>query len=283
MLQSLIFMSAEAKETQIRDQTAKIASLEEACQDLEGTIVRFRELVVQLQTFVRLPSAQSFVLTRDPQGARCSSNRDPSRTARVRHGCITDRRDDVTQPEVAIERVQEPGSPHRPRGQAYRGARGTGAPQHHPTIPPAGVRRVGHGRDELLPVLPAPRSEAGPHQHSGGTEPQFTGVAEWRRVWRACRCLRGACAFSLIWALRLMGILDAGTSIEFVDDVQALRVDPPSVRRRVFPQYRTHIPRDRPHGEAHRHAHRPPPPRGVPRRRVCHRCRQVSSSPSFDV
>ncbi|TFY63700.1 hypothetical protein EVJ58_g3096, partial [Rhodofomes roseus] len=40
----------EAKETQIREQAAKIASLEEACQDLEGTIVRFRELVMQLQT-----------------------------------------------------------------------------------------------------------------------------------------------------------------------------------------------------------------------------------------
>ncbi|KZT73394.1 hypothetical protein DAEQUDRAFT_762303 [Daedalea quercina L-15889] len=40
----------EAKETQIREQGAKIASLEEACQDLEGTIVRFRELVMQLQS-----------------------------------------------------------------------------------------------------------------------------------------------------------------------------------------------------------------------------------------
>lgn len=54
---------AEAKETQIREQTAKIASLEEACQDLEGTIVRFRELVMQLQTCVCATSAHLTVLT----------------------------------------------------------------------------------------------------------------------------------------------------------------------------------------------------------------------------
>lgn len=37
---------------QIHDQTRKIQSLEESCQDLEGTIVQFRELVLSLQTYV---------------------------------------------------------------------------------------------------------------------------------------------------------------------------------------------------------------------------------------
>ncbi|KAI0829040.1 dynactin [Trametes gibbosa] len=40
----------DAKDVQIREQVRKIESLEEACQDLEGTIVQFRELVLQLQT-----------------------------------------------------------------------------------------------------------------------------------------------------------------------------------------------------------------------------------------
>ncbi|KAM5535272.1 hypothetical protein V8D89_011078 [Ganoderma adspersum] len=40
----------DGKELQIHDQTRKIQSLEESCQDLEGTIVQFRELVLSLQT-----------------------------------------------------------------------------------------------------------------------------------------------------------------------------------------------------------------------------------------
>ena len=39
---------------QIHDQSRKIQGLEEACQDLEGTIVQFRELVLSLQTCVVL-------------------------------------------------------------------------------------------------------------------------------------------------------------------------------------------------------------------------------------
>lgn len=39
----------ELKDTQLRDQTRKIESFEESTQDLEGTIVQFRELVMQLQ------------------------------------------------------------------------------------------------------------------------------------------------------------------------------------------------------------------------------------------
>lgn len=40
----------DAKDLQILEHTRKIESLEEACQDLENTIVQFRELVLQLQT-----------------------------------------------------------------------------------------------------------------------------------------------------------------------------------------------------------------------------------------
>ncbi|KAM5539842.1 hypothetical protein V8D89_006345 [Ganoderma adspersum] len=40
----------DGKELQIHNQTRKIQSLEESCQDLEGTIVQFRELVLSLQT-----------------------------------------------------------------------------------------------------------------------------------------------------------------------------------------------------------------------------------------
>ncbi|KAL1950983.1 hypothetical protein VTO73DRAFT_132 [Trametes versicolor] len=40
----------DAKDAQMREQARKIEGLEEACQDLEGTIVQFRELVLQLQT-----------------------------------------------------------------------------------------------------------------------------------------------------------------------------------------------------------------------------------------
>ena len=42
-----------AKESQIREQVRKIAELEDACQDFEGTINQFRDLVMQLQTYVK--------------------------------------------------------------------------------------------------------------------------------------------------------------------------------------------------------------------------------------
>ena len=44
----------DAKDIQIHEQTRKIQSLEEACQDLEGTIVQFRELVLSLQTYAHV-------------------------------------------------------------------------------------------------------------------------------------------------------------------------------------------------------------------------------------
>lgn len=47
----------DAKDIQIHEQNRKIQSLEETCQDLEGTIVQFRELVLSLQTYV---STQNF-------------------------------------------------------------------------------------------------------------------------------------------------------------------------------------------------------------------------------
>ena len=43
--------SSESKDTNIRELDARVESLEESCQDLELTIVRFRELVMQLQTY----------------------------------------------------------------------------------------------------------------------------------------------------------------------------------------------------------------------------------------
>lgn len=46
--------SIDAKDGELRDQARKIQALEDACQDLEGTIVQFRELVLQLQTYVVL-------------------------------------------------------------------------------------------------------------------------------------------------------------------------------------------------------------------------------------
>lgn len=44
-------LCADAKDVEIREQARKIQSLEDACQDLEGTIVQFRELVMQLQRY----------------------------------------------------------------------------------------------------------------------------------------------------------------------------------------------------------------------------------------
>lgn len=40
---------SDHKDMQIRDHQRKVESLEEACQDLEGTIGQFRELVLNLQ------------------------------------------------------------------------------------------------------------------------------------------------------------------------------------------------------------------------------------------
>ena len=40
----------DQRDTEIYEQSRKIQSLEESCQDLETTIVQFRELVLQLQT-----------------------------------------------------------------------------------------------------------------------------------------------------------------------------------------------------------------------------------------
>ncbi|KAH9926495.1 dynein associated protein-domain-containing protein [Fomitopsis serialis] len=83
-----------AKETLIREQAAKIASLEEACQDLEGTIVRFRELVMQLQTNAKCP--QESVTAASQTAAMMSLNLNCS---------------------PAPPRIRPP---HRPRDQAHR-------------------------------------------------------------------------------------------------------------------------------------------------------------------
>ena len=48
----IFFHPTEAKEAQIREHLRKVESLEETCVDYEGTIQQFRELVLQLQTFV---------------------------------------------------------------------------------------------------------------------------------------------------------------------------------------------------------------------------------------
>ena len=40
----------DAKDTEIFEQSQKIKALEDACQDFEGTILQFRELVLQLQS-----------------------------------------------------------------------------------------------------------------------------------------------------------------------------------------------------------------------------------------
>ena len=42
----------DSKDVQIRDRQRKVESLEEACQDLDGTIGQFRELVMNLQKSV---------------------------------------------------------------------------------------------------------------------------------------------------------------------------------------------------------------------------------------
>lgn len=47
------------KETQIREQARKIADLEDTCQDYEGTISQFRELVMQLQLDLDMLRAQT--------------------------------------------------------------------------------------------------------------------------------------------------------------------------------------------------------------------------------
>ena len=44
--------TVDSRDVQIRDQQRKIESLEEACQDLDGTIGQFRELVINLQKSV---------------------------------------------------------------------------------------------------------------------------------------------------------------------------------------------------------------------------------------
>lgn len=46
------FWDVDFKDVQIRDQQRKTESLEEACQDLDGTIGQFRELVLNLQKSV---------------------------------------------------------------------------------------------------------------------------------------------------------------------------------------------------------------------------------------
>ena len=53
----------EAKEAQIRDLQRKIDALEETCLDYEGTIAQFRELVMQLQTYVFCHSFLSLLLS----------------------------------------------------------------------------------------------------------------------------------------------------------------------------------------------------------------------------
>lgn len=42
---------SDVKDAEIFEQSQKIKALEDACQDLEGTIVQFRELVLSLQRY----------------------------------------------------------------------------------------------------------------------------------------------------------------------------------------------------------------------------------------
>lgn len=55
--------TTETRDTQIREQQNKIASLEDAYQDLEGTVTQFREFVIQLQTCVRFHYTQNTLNT----------------------------------------------------------------------------------------------------------------------------------------------------------------------------------------------------------------------------
>lgn len=41
----------DLKDMDIQAQQRRVSSLEETCQDLEGTIAQFRDLVMQLQTY----------------------------------------------------------------------------------------------------------------------------------------------------------------------------------------------------------------------------------------
>ena len=50
----IFFRLKEVKEAQIREHLRKVEGLEEICVDYEGTIQQFRELVLQLQTFVSI-------------------------------------------------------------------------------------------------------------------------------------------------------------------------------------------------------------------------------------
>ncbi|KAF9447534.1 hypothetical protein P691DRAFT_706592 [Macrolepiota fuliginosa MF-IS2] len=54
-----LYEDIEQRDTQIREHLSKIASLEDAYQDLEGTITQFRELVLQLQTELDTLRAQT--------------------------------------------------------------------------------------------------------------------------------------------------------------------------------------------------------------------------------
>lgn len=51
---TVLTVTSETKEAQIREHVQKIDSLEDACQDLDNTIGQFRELVMQLQKYVKL-------------------------------------------------------------------------------------------------------------------------------------------------------------------------------------------------------------------------------------
>ena len=62
----LILFPLDAKDTQIREHVQKISTLEDACQDLDGTIGQFRELVLQLQrwpSFLASPWCISHIYT----------------------------------------------------------------------------------------------------------------------------------------------------------------------------------------------------------------------------
>lgn len=47
-------IALELKDSQIREQVRKIDELEDSCLDLENTINQFRDLVLQLQSYVTL-------------------------------------------------------------------------------------------------------------------------------------------------------------------------------------------------------------------------------------
>lgn len=268
---ALLIVALDARDTEIQDQARKIQMLEDACQDLEGTIVQFRELVMQLQS--ELDSLRSETQTAQHESATAASqtaammslNLKLQSSASKNHAKAIElelRRIEAKETREMLDIVQVWGNADARCGGGILIA------MYSPTCPrfmskPIWTRQTvisssNVSRRRLTLSIPSL------HNHT-------TYLTRLRDLYR--KHSLAFARYGTVYTHRAFLayiLVVAWPPIHVVDNMSTFRRHPSTMRRRLVFEHWSHISRSRSHGEAHRHARRPPTERGVP----CIRMRQ---------